>query len=167
MKTFFFFSILVSTFIFTSCKKTTTEPGLNQLVVVDQSGTTTTYDPIVTEIYGPFDPSFTIALKQPTTGYGFSIYFKNGLEASPVVFHSDGNPNGTTMWIGHPVTGIWVATGGTAEIVAKNNTPISTSEPKSIRITFNNVEFTRPVSLFPAPSPDTIWVSSVINAFHR
>ena len=167
MKNIFFYLIILSAFFFTNCKKEDNQPSNNQLVIVDRNGKTTISKPLNTSITGSFDPSFNVsATSSSGNDYSFGMGTFRAYTPSQVTFNSTGYTDGIGMYIESPVTGSWTATAGTADIESKFGSALFMNEGiKSMKITFNNVQFTRSYNYQNPNQPaDTIWVSGIINA---
>jgi hypothetical protein len=163
----FFYSIILSVFIFTNCRKEDNKPEHNNLVIVDRSGNTTVTEPLSnTDISGSFDPSFGVSAETPSGDYRLNIGQFKAYVPSSITFTSPAYSNNIGMYISY-AAGSWAATGGNVDIESKSGSPLyGTGGTQFMKLTFNNVQFTLQSTYSNQnPPADTIWVSGVINAY--
>lgn len=167
MKNIFFYLTLLSAFVFTNCKKEDYDPSHNQLIIVDRNGNTTISKPMNTNISGSFDPYFDVsATSASSTDYNFYMGKFESSAPPHVTFISPGYSNKITIRLSNIATGDWIATAGKADIESKSGSALfMNGGTNSMKITFNNVQFTKAYNYQNPNQPaDTIWVSGIINA---
>lgn len=165
MKKHFLFTIVLSAFIFTNCKKEDYNPLQNHLVVTDRKSYTTSCKPTSSSIQGKSSANFDI-FTTGSTSNGFDVYmsFDQGVP-NPVIFSPAGSSQGVILYI-HYYTGVtWRATKGIVQMEVENGTHPSDKCPKSAEITLNDMQFIKdPFDSYASGIPDTLWVSGIINA---
>jgi hypothetical protein len=163
MKNSFFYLILSFSLLFFNCTKEKNEPVSNRVVIVNKNGQTVIFNP-TNAIFDHERDEHNFSVEAVTADYNFEIgmNFPNGNGTE--IFNSTGKSNNeATFRIAVNTNEYWVATAGTADVTV-NSVGISSFNYhwKSIKVTFNNVQFNRCVNDTIIPG-DLIWASGNLN----
>jgi hypothetical protein len=163
MKNIFFYLILSFSLLFFNCTKEKNEPVSNRVVILNKNGQTVIFNPKDATFYHERD-EHNFSVEAVTANYNFEIgmNFPNGNGVTEI-FNSTGKSNNeTTFSIAVNTNEYWVATAGTADVTITDGGYPMNIHWKSIKVTFNNVQFNRCVNDTIIPG-DPIWASGNLN----